>query len=130
PFRDRSRDELAATLAHRAHDRGVEAVQRVDRDVAIDRRRWREELACAAVAAATWALTLAIAPGMLGTGLMRLVWPWADRPPFSFTRIELAELPPVWAGDDVRVRATVEGDPVASLELVVQPHDDGPRRRA
>lgn len=119
PLVKRHDDALVATLAERTHDRAEDTVQRVDRQVVLDRRALRREFVFAGIVAVIWFATLIAAPGLLGTGIARMVMPFEDTPPFSFTEIELTAEPlEPFIGDDVTLTAIVTGEPAPRVELV------------
>jgi len=112
-------DPLVGALAGRTHERAMDVVERVDRQVVIDRRALRRQFVYAALVGLTWVATLLAAPGVIGTGFARLLMPFEDVPPFSFTTLELtAEPGEPYVGDHVALIARVSGEPATRVELV------------
>jgi hypothetical protein len=112
-------DPLARALALRSVERGRAAAESVDSRRVVDPRPgWRVWIWTLAVGLAV-ASVLATYPRLVGGGLVRLVDPWGDHPPFSLTRFEVRVTPDaIEPGGDAKVELATRGKRPSRAELV------------
>jgi hypothetical protein len=112
---------LSAGLASLAVADAVAAAGRVPRGKVAPVRPVGRSLAALCVLWGAVALAAVCLPGLAGTQWSRFLRPWDDVPPFS--RSKFAVQPgnvKVLYGGELEIRATVTGEPVDQLELVLQ----------
>ena len=116
-----SDDPLAKALATRSVRRGQDTAAAIRPSEATDRTPAKREMRWVLLVAAAWLLILIVQSRLVGGGMMRLLMPFADHPPFSLTQFDVTHEPTQpKVGQDVTVTAVLTGSQPADgrAELV------------
>ncbi|MEX0778027.1 MAG: hypothetical protein WD042_20175 [Phycisphaeraceae bacterium] len=112
-------DAVTGALSRRVHERADRLAHQVDPAAMIDRRERRDAALRLLGVVLLWLAALIVQPRMFATGLIRLVDPLGDHPPFSQTVFEVSYEPrEPMAGQEVMVTARLTGKVPQRVELV------------
>ena len=101
---------LSGALARRCVDRATRVIDSLATDDVVDRLPTRQHAYRCVIFVTVFILALAAFPNVVSRGMARLVFPFADYPPYSPTRFAVAIDPnPVPFSGDAMVTATLTG---------------------
>lgn len=119
PLAQGGSENFASVLAQRSVLLAMRTLDRSRLDREIDFAFLRRQVVTVAAVCAIWLMVLWVQPRLIGGGVARLVWPFADHPSFSTTIFNVSVSPtPVTAGQDAVVTATLTGRIAERAELV------------
>ncbi len=113
-------DTLTAALSQRCVDEGSAFLGRVDARQLIDRRVLRRQIKSAIAAILLWVVLAIVLPRLLTGGLLRMLLPWGDHPPFSLTKFNVTVTPggPIEFGRDAEIEVWLSGRLPQRVEVV------------
>lgn len=117
---------LPAALAQRCVDHATRAIDSIATDVVVDRLPVRRNAYRCGWVVVAFVVVLAVSPSVMSRGVARLIFPFADHPPYSSTRFAVEIDPnPVPFSTDVVVTATLSGHiPNAVFLAQIDEHGD------
>lgn len=119
PAGDEGDASLTILLRQRAVERASAMAQIVDIDPADEKQTLRRHGRILLILLLLAGILLAAQPRLFSAGLVRLMDPWGDHPPFSLTRFEIeSPVEAIVRHQDVIVRIRLAGQPPAMLEWV------------